>query len=174
MPEFNKNLWTPWRMAYIDGLEGKPIAGDCFLCRYRDEPAADATHGVLWRSPRTLVVVNRFPYTNGHLMVAPTAHLGSLQEAPDDVLCELTLRLRDATCVLADVVAAQGFNIGINLGHCAGAGLPQHVHWHIVPRWVGDTNFMAVLDDVRLIPQALATLQEKFLAAAQRLGLPRS
>jgi ATP adenylyltransferase len=173
MPEFNRNIWTPWRMAYIDALEGKPAAGDCFLCRYREAPSDDESNGVLWRTARTLVVLNRFPYTNGHLMVAPTAHVGAFEDLADDVLCEMTLRLRDAKRVLGEVVGAQGFNIGINLGHCAGAGLPEHVHWHIVPRWVGDTNFMAILDDVRLIPQALTALREKFLAAAARLGLPR-
>lgn len=173
MPEFNKNIWTPWRMAYIDSLEGKPATADCFLCRYRENAADDEANGVLWRTPETLVVLNRFPYTNGHLMVAPTAHIGVFEDVPEAVLFEMTLRLRDAKQVLSDVVAAQGFNIGINLGHCAGAGLPQHVHWHIVPRWVGDTNFMAILDDVRLIPQALKALQEKFAAAAARMGLPR-
>lgn len=159
-------------MAYIEGLEGQAAKAGCFFCRYRDDSAQDQANGVLWRTPRTLTVLNLFPYTNGHLMVAPAAHIGAFEDVPEDVLCEMTLRLRDAKRVLQEVVQAQGFNIGINLGHCAGAGVPEHVHWHVVPRWVGDTNFMAILDDVRLIPQALQTLQAKFLEAAARLGLP--
>lgn len=174
MPEQNQNLWTPWRMAYIEGLDGAPPITGCFLCHYRDHPGEDETNGVLWRTADTLVVLNRYPYTNGHVMVAPTQHCATLEELPDAVLCQLMLRMRDAKVVLTEAVAAQGFNIGINLGQCAGAGLPGHVHWHIVPRWGGDTNFMAVLGDVRLIPQALRALQQRFRETAERLGRPLS
>lgn len=172
MPEQNPNLWSPWRMEYIEGLAGTPGGGDgCFLCGYRDSPAGDTANLVLWRSPRTLVLMNKFPYTNGHLLVAPTAHIGQFEDVPDDVHAELVLRVRDAKRVLDRVVRAQGYNIGINLGACAGAGLPQHVHWHIVPRWGGDTGFMAAVGSVRLIPQAMDTVYERFLATAAELGL---
>lgn len=171
MPEQNCNVWTPWRMKYIEAIGGESKADGCFLCHYRDQADADRTNCVLWRSERTLVLLNRYPYTNGHLLVAPAAHLGNLDDLPEPVLIEATLRIRDARRVLQAAVAAQGFNIGINLGHCAGAGLPEHLHWHVVPRWAGDTNFMASVGDVRLIPQALETVRDRFLEKAQELGL---
>lgn len=174
MPEFNANVWSPWRMEYIESLDGVGDKSGCFLCRYQDDPGSDAVNHVLWRSPRTLVLLNRFPYTNGHMLVAPTAHLGSLDEVPDDVLIELTFRIREAQRVLRDAVNAHGFNIGINLGHCAGAGLPQHVHWHIVPRWNGDTSYMAAIGAVRLIPQSLEAVHARFVRRAAELGLPRA
>jgi len=172
MSEINRNVWAPWRMEYLDELERKGGAGGCFLCRYRDEPQHDAQNHVLWRSPATLTMLNRFPYTNGHLLIAPTAHCAEPEGLPEDVLTELTLRLRDAKRVLQKFLHAQGFNIGLNLGHCAGAGLPDHLHWHIVPRWHGDTNFVPVLADVRVIPQSLQAVDERFRAAAAELGLP--
>lgn len=170
MAERNKNVWAPWRMPYIDQLGGEDQAG-CFLCRYRDEPAADASNHVLWRTPQTLVLLNRFPYTGGHLLIAPTAHVPQPEDLPESTLCELALRLRDAKRVLAEAFAAEGFNLGMNLGRCAGAGLPDHMHWHIVPRWTGDTNFMAVSGDVRVIPLALEEIYDRLRAAAGRLGL---
>lgn len=171
MPEQNQNLWTPWRMQYLENMERDQRESGCFLCRYRDNPTADAENGVLWRSPRSLVILNRYPYTNGHLLVAPADHIGELDDLPEETLTETVLRIRQARRVLRESVAAHGFNIGINLGHCAGAGVPDHLHWHVVPRWNGDTNFMAAVGDVRLIPQTLETLRERFLAAAARLGL---
>ncbi|GMU81282.1 MAG: HIT domain-containing protein [Phycisphaerales bacterium] len=171
MPEANKNLWTPWRMQYLESMESEKKQAGCFLCRYRDEPAADAANGVLMRSPRVLVVVNKFPYTNGHLLVCPAQHTGSLDELPEETLFEATTRIRDVRRILERSVSAQGFNIGINIGHCAGAGLPEHLHWHVVPRWSGDTSFMASIGDVRLIPQSLDSIRDAFNRAARDLGL---
>jgi ATP adenylyltransferase len=157
-------------MEYIAGLHGGADAG-CFLCRYRETPADDAANLVLWRTARTLVLLNRFPYNNGHLLVAPVEHEAEPEKLSDDVLLELARRICDAKRVLAAGLNAQGFNIGMNLGRCAGAGLPDHLHWHIVPRWNGDTNFMPVVGDVRVIPQALERVRETFLAEARKLGL---
>jgi len=172
MSEVNDNLWAPWRMEYIAELEdGKSDAG-CFLCRYRETPQDDERNHVLWRSERTLTVLNRFPYTNGHLLVAPTVHCGEPEDLPEEALVELTLRIRDAKRVLQRAVSAKGFNIGMNLGRCAGAGLPEHLHWHLVPRWEGDTNFMAVTGRARVIPQALQAVNERFRALSAELGLP--
>ena len=172
MGETSENVWAPWRMEYIAGLEEQRDKGGCFLCRYRDTPEDDGRNHVLWRSERTLTVLNRFPYTNGHLLLAPTAHCSQPEELSDQVLVELTLRIRDAKRVLQRALSAQGFNIGMNLGRCAGAGLPDHVHWHIVPRWDGDTNFMAVTGQVRVIPETLQAVAERFRAAAAEAGLP--
>lgn len=170
MSESERNLWAPWRMEYIAGLSDD--AAGCFLCRDRDAPDKDREHLVLWRSPRTLVLLNRFPYTGGHLLVAPTQHTADLEQLDRDSLQELTFRLRDAKRVLAAAVGAQGFNIGMNLGQCAGAGLPDHLHWHIVPRWSGDTNFMSVVGDARVIPVSLERVYERFLSVAREMGLP--
>jgi len=172
MSETNENVWAPWRMEYIAALEDQDGDTDCFLCRYRDTPQNDAQNRVLWRSQHTLTILNRFPYTNGHLLLAPTTHCGELEDLTDEVLAELALRVRDAKRVMQQVVSAQGFNIGMNLGRCAGAGLPEHLHWHLVPRWAGDTNFMAVTGAVRVISQALQVVDEKFRALSAELGLP--
>lgn len=163
-------------MAYIDDLTredtGEKSPPGCFLCEHRDAPDGDVENLVLWRSPRTLVMLNRYPYTSGHALIAPTAHLADLSALPDDVMIELALRMRDVQRVLRAAVNAHGFNIGMNLGRCAGAGLPDHVHCHVVPRWNADTNFMPVLGDVRVMPQSLDSVRDAFLEHAARLGLP--
>jgi ATP adenylyltransferase len=171
MADFQNNLWAPWRIEYIRGL-APGDAGECFLCRAAAEPQADARGHVLWRSALTLAVLNRFPYCSGHVLIAPLAHAAELHDLPDPVLLELMRRTRDARRVLETALRAQGFNIGINLGRCAGAGLPGHLHIHVVPRWNGDTNFMPVLGDVTVIPQSLVEVQRVFLETAGQLGLP--
>jgi ATP adenylyltransferase len=169
--ERNRNIWAPWRMEYIDSLSEKP--GGCFLCRYRDEVGSDARNLVLWRGPRTLTVLNRFPYTGGHSMVAPLEHVADLVDLDDATLLELLRSIRDLRQVLARALRAEGFNIGINIGRCAGAGLPGHLHAHLVPRWPGDTNFMPVFGGVRVIPQTLEALYEQVQQAARDLALPK-
>lgn len=172
MSEKNENVWAPWRMEYIAGLEGDQDDGGCFLCRYHETPADDVANHLLWRSEHTLTLLNRFPYTNGHLLVAPALHCAEPENLPDEVWIELTQRVRDAKRVLQHVVHAHGFNIGMNLSRCAGAGLPDHLHWHVVPRWNGDTNFMAVAGGVRVIPQALEAVAKLFRETAAELKLP--
>lgn len=169
MPERNENVWAPWRMEYIRQAAEPDQA--CFLCAYADRPDSDAANYVLWRSEQVIVLLNRYPYTNGHLLVAPRAHVGELDALDEPVLCEMTRRLRDAVRVLRAVVQAEGFNIGMNLGRCAGAGLPDHVHWHVVPRWSADTNFMSVVGNARVIPQALDEVYDAVRTKARQLGL---
>ena len=170
MNEFHDNLWAPWRMDYIESLDATGKQPVCFLCHYRDHPD-DASQHVVHRSPSTLVVMNRFPYTNGHLLIAPMAHKADVTDLTPDESRNLWDRTRDAKVALDHVLGAHGYNIGINLGRCAGAGLPGHIHVHIVPRWNGDTKFMAVLGDVRVIPQALDALHARLVAAWHDLGL---
>lgn len=170
MAEFQSDLWAPWRMEYISGLSDSADGG-CFLCRYRDNPPSDAVHLVLWRRPLSFALLNRFPYTNGHVMVAPLAHGGVMSEMGDDVLSEMALQLRDVQRVLSVVLNPDGFNIGMNIGRCAGAGVPDHLHYHIVPRWNGDTNFMSVVGGTRVIPQSLELLYSKLIDQAGRSGL---
>ena len=155
MNEFHPNLWAPWRMEYIESLADPEASGECFLCDYWKSPDCDAANGVVHRAKHMFVVMNRFPYTNGHLLIAPTDHKADLTDLTDAELLEMNQLVRDARMVLGVAVGAHGFNVGINLGRCAGAGLPGHLHTHVVPRWNGDTNFMAVLGDVRVIPQAM-------------------
>jgi ATP adenylyltransferase len=153
MTDFNKNIWAPWRMEYIDQLSEPK--GTCFLCAARDTPENDEKNFVLLRGRHCLVILNRFPYTSGHMLIAPYKHTGDLDAVDDDTMLEMMQTLRKMRHLLKCAVNAEGFNVGINLCHCAGAGLPDHLHMHIVPRWSGDTNFMSVLDGVRVIPEAI-------------------
>ncbi len=170
MPEFHNNLWAPWRMEYIRSLDQHEKAEGCFLCGYRDTPEQDAENHVLWRTQSSFVVMNRFPYTNGHLLVAPTAHKPDLAALTDEELLDLSKAIRNSVAILQETVRAQGFNIGYNFGLCAGAGLPDHLHAHVVPRWAGDTNFMPVLGDTRVIPDSLDALAAELCKAAEHAG----
>lgn len=164
MSEIQPNIWAPWRMAYIQGA-GQSGGSGCFLCAYRDAASDDRAHFVLHRDDHALVLLNRFPYTNGHVLIAPLAHIASLEALPDATLCRLMTLTRDVATTLCRAVNAEGFNVGMNLGRCAGAGVPDHVHLHVVPRWSGDTNFMSVIGDARVIPQSLEQVYERFCAA---------
>jgi ATP adenylyltransferase len=171
MPEFNQNLWAPWRMEYIRSLQREVEDEGCFLCKYWAHPEQDAAHHVLWRSRSAFVVMNRFPYTNGHLLIAHASHKADLADLSDDELHEISRASRDAVEVLRRAGGAQGFNIGYNVGRCAGAGLPGHLHGHVVPRWEGDTNFMAVLGDARVLSDALDAAYADLIRAATAVGL---
>lgn len=154
-------LWAPWRHAYIAAPKKhtEESGRDCFLCR-GFAMSDDRTNLVVHRTERTIVVLNRFPYNNGHLLVAPNEHKATLADLTHDELLELQLVLRKLVGVLEKRMAPDGFNIGLNHGSVAGAGLPGHLHWHIVPRWNGDTNFMPVLTDTRVISQSLEALYD--------------
>ena len=170
MAEFNKNLWAPWRMEYIRSL-GEEIADDgCFLCRYWAIPADDAVNHVVHRGVAVFTVMNRSPYTNGHLLVALGDHRSDLTDLSEEELACFHLAIRDAVELLRKTIQPQGFNVGFNLGHCAGAGLPGHLHAHVVPRWSGDTNFMAVLGDVRVVPDSLGALYQELRASMGAKG----
>lgn len=164
------NIWAPWRLEYIESLGDK--RDGCFLCEHRDDPAGDEKNLVIWRGRRSFAVLNRFPYTGGHSLVAPAEHLADLADLDEATTVEMMAMVRDLQKVLARAIRAEGFNIGINIGRCAGAGLPGHLHVHIVPRWGGDTNFMAVFGDVRVVPTALKNLRAQMLRAAAEMGLP--
>lgn len=171
MAENNKNLWAPWRMEYIRSLMDETEEGGCFLCRYMEQPERDREHHVLWRTDSALVVMNRFPYTTGHLLIAHTRHQGDMTELEVEELAGMACATRDAVRILKTVMQPQGFNIGYNVGQCAGAGLPDHLHAHIVPRWSGDTNFMPVLGDVRVVPESMDALYAELVKEAEKAGL---
>jgi ATP adenylyltransferase len=153
------HLWAPWRLSYVAAPKRPTATEPCFIC---DGLAAadDRANLIALRTPRSVVVINRFPYNNGHLLVAPRAHNGRLDELTADELLETMETLRRMVSVLDGLMRPDGYNIGLNLGRSAGAGLPGHLHWHIVPRWDGDTNFMPVLGDVKVIVQSLDSLWE--------------
>jgi len=156
----HETLWAPWRLSYIVTTKDQPKPDGCFLCRYAASAQVDAENLVVARGRRTLTVLNRFPYNNGHLLVAPLAHKANLSELDDEELLECQQALQRMTEVIGRTMGAEGFNVGLNLGKIAGAGLPGHLHWHLVPRWNGDTNFMPVLANVNVIPQSLTALYE--------------
>ena len=172
MTEFRNSLWAPWRMEYIDSLTERNEGG-CFLCRYWDERDKDDQNRVLWRTAHCYVVMNLYPYSNGHMLICTAAHKASLDELDDLEMLEMMQLTRDVCTLLQRAVNAQGTNVGMNFGHCAGAGLPGHLHIHVVPRWAGDTNFMTVLGDVRVIPQALDAVYQRMRELSDELDLPR-
>ena len=167
----NTNLWAPWRIEYIQSLSDDDDG--CFLCNYRDTPEKDAENLLLWRGESCFAVMNRFPYTGGHMLVAPMEHVAGMEDLSTDVMCEMMEMVRDLQIALKRAIGPQGFNVGMNLGRPAGAGLPGHLHMHVVPRWSGDTNFMSVLGDIRVIPQAMSQLYEQLQTASSDLKLPK-
>jgi ATP adenylyltransferase len=162
----NNNVYAPWRMEYIRTLE-HPDGDACFLCLAAAAKSAEEKRKrlVLWTTDHTIVLINRFPYTNGHLLIAPLAHKADLEEITDAEHLDMQRQTTVAVRLLKRSVSAQGFNIGINIGRAGGAGLPGHLHQHVVPRWAGDTNFFSVVGDVRVVPQAMAQLYEELMAA---------
>jgi ATP adenylyltransferase len=160
------NLWAPWRLSYV--AAAKPPGGDdaCFICQGLAEKD-DRQNLLALRTPRSVVFLNRFPYNNGHLLIAPRAHKGSLNELGNEEMLETMQTLARMIDVLNDLLHPDGYNVGLNLGLVAGAGLPGHVHWHIVPRWNGDTNFMPVLGDTKVIVQSLQALYDLLAARIQ-------
>jgi ATP adenylyltransferase len=163
------NLWAPWRIPYIKGLEKSE---GCFLCRYLAHPEQDDENLVLWRTGTSVVVMNRFPYNNGHLLLAPVRHIGDLDDATEAEMLELMKLVRESQRALSMTINPHGFNVGLNFGRCAGAGLPGHIHIHVVPRWDGDTNFMNVCTDTDVISQSLADLLVELKQASAEHGLP--
>jgi ATP adenylyltransferase len=156
-------LWAPWRLAYVETAKSPTPADPCFICRGLAEND-DRKNLIAWRGEHSVVILNRFPYNNGHLLIAPKAHKATLDALDNDEILETTDSLRKMVGHLSALMHPDGFNIGLNLGHVAGAGLPGHIHWHVVPRWSGDTNFMPVLADVKVIVQSLDALWEMLTA----------
>jgi ATP adenylyltransferase len=161
-----EHLWSPWRYRYIataDKVEG------CVFCRVRDA-ANDDENYIVHRGQLNFVILNLFPYTSGHLMVVPYEHAASFADADEDVTAEMIRLAKQSQRALEAEYHPDGFNIGINLGRAAGAGVADHLHLHVVPRWVGDTNFMPALADTRVMPQHLdetwQTLREAWVRYA--------
>jgi ATP adenylyltransferase len=155
-----QTLFTPWRQAYITQIES---ASECFFCAAASRP--DDPDGLVVAVSRFhLVILNLHPYSSGHLMVAPLAHLATPQDSAEPARAEFWPLVLKTQRILAAAYAPQGFNMGLNLGQAAGAGVPGHYHFHVVPRWTGDTNFMSVLAEVRLVPEELRQSRERLRA----------
>ena len=145
------HLWSPWRMSYI--LKNNNEEG-CIFCQVREE-TDDHENLIVYRGNSAYVILNRYPYTSGHLMVVPIHHSGKLEDLSIETRTEMMELISRCVQVLTLEYQAQGFNVGANLGGAAGAGIPQHVHFHIVPRWEGDTNYMSSIGGTRVVPEAL-------------------
>jgi ATP adenylyltransferase len=150
----HQHLWAPWRLEYVQAVNRQ----GCFICDIIKDDKADRENLVVNRSAETILIINKYPYNNGHLMVAPYRHIHQIQVMTDSEHLELMKHASWACQLLRNVINAEGFNIGMNIGAVAGAGLKEHLHLHIVPRWEGDTNFMPVLADIKVIPQHLDAL----------------
>jgi ATP adenylyltransferase len=155
-----KQLWAPWRLEYIQGADEQE---GCVFCRARD--GDDESGLVIHRGNGAFVVLNKYPYASGHLMVAPERHEGEFSELSGEEALEIHRLAATAMGVLAETMSPQGFNAGWNFGRIAGAGVVDHVHLHVVPRWAGDTNFMPVLADVKVLPEALEQTRAKLAEA---------
>lgn len=159
-----KQLWAPWRVSYITN---PPHQTGCVFCE-ADKSDDDRGRLVLARQEHTILMLNRYPYTNGHLMVAPRRHIAAIGDLQDDELLELMHGVQKATELLREVAQPGGYNIGINQGKASGAGIEEHLHVHVVPRWNGDTNFMSVVNDIRVIPEGLLESYDRLLEALTR------
>jgi ATP adenylyltransferase len=153
-------LWSPWRMEYIEAHAqgGEPVA--CVFCSLLEHGDPDGER-ILHRGPAAFVTLAKYPYNPGHLLVLPVRHTGELDDLTDDEGAEIHALLQRSVRALREASAPDGFNVGLNLGRVAGAGIPGHLHWHVVPRWGGDTNFMPVVGETRVLPQLLSETYER-------------
>lgn len=164
-----KRIWAPWRNPYIKSIQKHE---DCFFCSMTRE-TNDERNLILFRGKHVFVVLNKFPYTNGHLMVVPYLHVASLVNLPQEVLLELIEQTRTSIEWLKKAINPQGFNVGMNLGKVAGAGLEDHLHMHIVPRWAGDSNFMTCLGETRIISESLTDSYQSLKKVIEQEGVQK-
>jgi ATP adenylyltransferase len=162
------HLWTPWRMSYLRGE--LPSAGGCIFCLGPTHGNSDAH--ILHRGTHCYVILNRFPYNTGHLMVVPFDHVQTLERLDERTTAELMRLVQLSLLVLREAYAPQGFNLGMNIGEPAGAGIADHVHFHIVPRWSGDTNYMTITGQTRVIPETLENTYSRLQPLFERLSAP--
>jgi ATP adenylyltransferase len=153
-------IWAPWRMEFIQNADNKSTS--CFLCQ-KPEEHNDKSNYILFRGVDNYVLLNAYPYNPGHLLVAPYRHVGMLENLSDAEASEHFDLVRKSVVLLKQTVKCAGFNIGMNLGKIAGAGVDDHIHTHIVPRWQGDTNFMPAVGNTKVLPQALSETYEKLV-----------
>jgi ATP adenylyltransferase len=158
-------LWSPWRSKYIDSFKGasKPEDDECFFCEAVKNQSNDAERLVLKRKDKCIIMLNKFPYTSGHLLIAPLRHIGNYTEMTDEELSEISITIRECISSLEKAFGPHGYNVGVNVGNVAGAGVPGHIHWHVVPRWAGDKNFMYVTGETNVISFSNEEIYQKLL-----------
>jgi ATP adenylyltransferase len=163
------HLWSPWRLDYVTG---EKVSTGCIFCHARSNPATGEPRDplVLFEGALAYVILNRYPYNNGHLMVVPNRHLPSLVDLAVDELNEVALLTQRAEAALREAYKLEGINVGLNLGKPAGGGIPGHLHVHLVPRWTGDTNFMTVVGDTRVLPEELTASAARLAPIFERLA----
>ena len=154
-------LWTPWRYQYIQNASPK---NQCVFCAKLSENR-DRENLIVFRAERNAVLLNLYPYTSGHLMVVPYEHVSTLEEAAPETLAEMMRITRDSEHHLRRLYKPEGINLGMNIGACAGAGVADHIHMHILPRWAGDANFMSTIGETRVLPEELGTTYQRLYAA---------
>ena len=164
-----KNLWSPWRSKYIESFKDEQSNDKCIFCEAVQKDISDLNNLVVRKSKNTFIILNLYPYNNGHLMIVPKRHLGLIGQITPEESHEMMDELILAEKVLRKIYSAHGFNIGANLSRAGGAGIEEHIHFHIVPRWNGDTNFMPVIGEVKVISQDLAETKKKLLATYSEL-----
>jgi ATP adenylyltransferase len=160
-----ERLWSPWRLSYVTGAKGPQ---ECIFCSAATDSEEEPF--VVFRGSASFVILNRFPYNNGHLMIAPHRHVATLAALRRDELTEVMVLIQRAETALDDAYHPDGMNVGVNLGRSAGAGIVDHVHLHVVPRWNGDTNFMTVVGEVRVLPETLDAAAARLRPIFERLA----
>jgi ATP adenylyltransferase len=156
------NMWSPWRSQYIETFkdENSSSGDNCFICEAISNTSEDLLRHVVARRNHVIVLMNKYPYNNGHLLIAPLNHISKFEDLNQDEMLQVMQTINDSIKVMDNTIKPHGYNIGVNIGRSSGAGLPGHIHFHVVPRWNGDTNFMSVLSDVKVISQSMAQTQE--------------
>jgi ATP adenylyltransferase len=162
-----KQLYSPWRSKYIQTFKEKKKSRKCLFCEIAED-THDAKNLLVWRGKNCFVVMNRFPYNSGHIMIVPYTHARDFSKLKDDELAEIMTTAKKCFRVMTKMNGAQGFNFGSNVGSVAGAGIADHIHFHIVPRWNGDTNFMPVLASIKIISEDIGKLYRQFRAAFEK------
>ena len=165
-----ENLFAPWRLEFITGKR----EDGCIFCKKPAETDRHRENLVLHLGERAFVIMNRYPYNSGHLLICPLRHTSDFGSLTPEEIAEMGLLLQESMRILTELYRPEGFNMGINLGAAAGAGIRDHLHWHIVPRWYGDTNFLPVLGDTRSIPELLIQAYDRLRPAFERLAPPAS
>lgn len=163
-------LWTPWRYAYVTTAAKNEKSGQCIFCELPKLPDKDAN--IVYRGQHCFIILNNFPYTSGHVMVVPFAHLDELQKLPEEAAQEMMALTQKMEGVLRQVYSPDGINLGMNVGRAAGAGVAGHIHMHVLPRWVGDTSFLTVAGESRVLPEALEVTWERVRGALMDSARP--
>ena len=162
------NLWSPWRSKYIESFKNENEKGSCIFCEVVDKEITDNNNLLVTKSFLTITMLNLYPYNNGHLMIIPKRHVSNLDDLSKEESLAIMEEIKYAQQALTKVYQPHGFNVGANLGRASGAGIEDHIHFHIVPRWNGDTNFMPVLGEVKVISQDLLESKHKLIKAYNR------